>query len=73
MCDNQRRQDEAVVAICALDEANVDAGQLTTEELVTDFLANLMHLEGYDWVMARGASAESHFEAERDDDDDDDD
>ena len=66
MIDIQTRKDNAEVAIAALDEAHCDSGQLSNEELVGDFLADLMHLEGFKWVMERVQMAESHFEDERD-------
>ena len=66
MIDIQTRKDNAEVAIAALDEAHCDSGQLSNEELVGDFRADLMHLEGFKWVMDRVHMAESHFEDERD-------
>lgn len=66
MIDIETRRDNAVVGIAALDEAHCDKCKLTNEELVGDFLADLMHLEGFNWVMDRVQMAESHFEDERD-------
>ena len=42
----------------------------TSAENVTDFLANLMHLHGEDWVLARLEMAQIHFADEQNEEED---
>lgn len=61
MLNDLRRQ----TAERVLETMQAEGWGCTANENVTDFLTNLMHLHGEDWVLARLEMAQMHFAAEQ--------